>query len=102
VPAEADAHATSRDGRMLQCLQTGLWTLPGHVLWVGATRKRGQDRGQATVEAILTQALQSLQNEVSAPDRAEDSVGRVQTSVETFAVFGGNKQAVKQAIVGES
>jgi len=30
--------------------------------------------------------------QVSAPDRAEDSVGRVQTRVETFAVFGGNKQ----------
>jgi hypothetical protein len=70
----------------------------GNIVWVGATMKRGQEQGQETVEAIITEALQDVKAEEKTPERAEDQTGRVQMSTRTFAVIGTNKEAVKQAI----
>lgn len=61
--------------------------------------KRGQEQGQDTVEAIITQALQIVKAEEKTPERAEDQTGHVQMNTRTFAVIGRNKEAVKQAIL---
>ena len=74
----------------------------GHTVWVGATLKRGEEKGQETVEAIVTHALQSVQGESSTSEQAEDQSGRVQMSVTTFAVVGKDKGAVKRAVLSET
>lgn len=71
----------------------------GHTVWVAATLRREVEAGQATVESILSQALQGVQEESKTPEQAEDKVGQVQMSTVTFGIVGKDKNAVKQAIL---
>lgn len=95
-------YLAGQDDRKRAILIPVVFKPSGHTVWVGAILKRGEEKGQETVEAIVTHALQGVQGESSTSEQAEDQSGRVQMSVTTFAVVGKDKGSVKQTVLSES
>jgi len=91
----------SKDDRRRAALMPVVFKSTRKTIWVGALWGRGLESGQATVEQILQHALQEIITEGTTPEHAEDGTGRVQMSVNTFAIVGRDKEAVRRSLLSE-
>lgn len=68
----------------------------GEILWVkaklGSEFSIGSER--VDVEEMLRKSLERVRDARSLPTRVEDSAGRVQITIDTFAAFGSTSEAV--------
>lgn len=97
IPAQIQLFSKQK-GRSSAAIIPVVFKRSGARVWVGATRKQGEEEQQENVVAILEHALREVQAEKATPRRAEDKTGRVQMDSSTFAIIGKSPLTVKKAL----
>jgi hypothetical protein len=72
------------------------------TVWVKAGLSVRDEKNQNNVETLLMKALAEVQRESEAPKMAEDQLGRVQMSTNTFAAVGESRDSVARVVLESS